>query len=171
MVVQFQFHECAAVAALRPRCYVKTVLRPTKKKMLPLSLPPPFPATALLKMLPILKTMPTMMMLTKTEKTTPDVPMKTMPDVPIPEDPNAETKTKPETDDTKTKKQQTMKTKMKHDDEDKEKKLEEVPSLKDPDHDTGVSPVDTPGDPRMDGNSLHLSSPTALPLQGPFPGD
>jgi hypothetical protein len=178
-------HDCAAVAALRA-AYVKAVLRPTKKKMLPLSLPPPFPATALLKMLPILKTMPT--------KTLPDIPTATaaaaaaatadtetmkpkMMTIDAATETATETKTETKTEET-TKTETTKQTKtkkkktMKHDDEDKEKKkLEEVPPLKDPDHDTGVSPVDPPGDPRMDGTSLHLPSPTALPLQGPFPGD
>ena len=165
-------HDCAAVAALRAT-YVKSVLRPTKmKKTLQLSLPPPFPATALLKMLPILKMMP-----------------KTMPDVPIPEDPVAvavaeaetkpkmtptpiaddetetETETKPET----TKQKEKMKMKQDEEDKEKKKKMEEDPP-KAPGNDIGVSPIDHPGYPE-DGINFHPPppSPIALHLQGPFP--
>jgi hypothetical protein len=147
-----------------------------------LSLPPPFPATLLLKMLPTLKMMP--------KKKIPAAPAAaTDAETKHPETKNTETKKAETKTDTSTKTvaeeeedddETTMKLKLKHaadeEDEDKtmkkmKKKMEEVPTLKDPDHDTGVSPVDTPGDPRMEGTSFHLPSPTALPLQGPFPGD
>jgi flagellar biosynthesis component FlhA len=172
-------HDCAAVAALRA-AYVKPVLRSTKT-MMTLSLPPPFPATLLMKMLPTLKMMP--------KKKTPAAPAAaTDAETKHPETKkNTETQKAETKTDTKTVAEEdedddetTMKLKLKpaadEEDEDKtmkkmKKKMEVVPTLKDPDHDTGVSPVDTPGDPRMEGTSFHLPSPTALPLQGPFPGD
>jgi hypothetical protein len=54
--------------------------------------------------------------------------------------------------------------------EKKKKKTEEAPSLKDPDNDIGVSPIDHPGYPE-DGINFHPPppSPIALHLQGPFP--
>ena len=170
-------HDCDAVAALRA-VYVKPVLRPT----ITLSLPPPFPANLLMKMLPILKMMP---------KT------KTMPDIPIPDDPavatvaaDAETKKtekKTETKKTETKKPKTMtmpteteteteatkQKQTKHDEAERKttKKLEEEEDPpKAPDNDIGVSPIDHPGYPE-DGINFHPPppSPIALHLQGPFP--
>jgi hypothetical protein len=162
------FHECAGVAALRAAHYVKPVLRPTMK--MTLSLPPPFPATLLMKMLPQLKMMP----------------KKTMPEAPIPAAPavaadakntekNTETKKAEPKIDTKTADDETKKPKTKkqvdnEDMEKKKKKTEEAPSPQDPDDDIGDSPIDYPGYPE-DGTNFHPPppSPIALHLQGPFP--
>jgi hypothetical protein len=173
--------EDAAVAALRA-AYVKFLLRPTKQMTREekedaiilqafqaatpsLSLPPvPFPATMMKKMLKMLTTKTRASPKKFNDDPTEETKMTAAED----EDDDEMMKKKPPDAET----EEPKKTKMKQDEkEDKEKKkMEEDPPPKDPDNDIGVSPIENPGDPKEEGNSFPLPSPTALHLQGPFPG-
>jgi hypothetical protein len=150
-----------------PRSTSKMTREETEDARILQAFPFPFPM-ATKKTLTMMMKMKLLTMMKKKKTSAPDPPKKHETDAPATDAPATATATVAE-DDEETKK---TKMKMKQDDkEDKEKKkMEEAPALKDPDNDIGDPPIENPGEPKEEGNSFHLPSPTALHLQGPFPG-